>query len=220
MAMKRISLSSTLLITAALALGGCKSQLDGKKAAKVQDAPKAAAAKGDAAKPVAAAASKLNLIKAKSSVGFVGAKVTGDHSGGFGDISGHAQLDAKNQLTGLDILIKTDSVTSDAEKLTSHLKSPDFFDVAKFPKSTFKSSKVVAKAGDKGATHEIQGTLELHGVQKLITFPATLQAQAKHAGVSAEFKINRKDFGIVYPGRKDDLIKDDVLLKINLHFGA
>lgn len=218
--MKRTQLTSTLLMTAVLALSGCKSQLDGKKAAKVQEAPKEAPAKAEPAKPVAAAASKLNLLKDKSSVGFVGAKVTGDHSGGFGDISGHAQMDAKSQLTGLDILIKTDSVTSDAEKLTSHLKSPDFFDVAKFPQSTFKSTKVVAKAGEKGATHEIEGTLELHGVKKLITFPATLQAQAKHAGVTAEFKINRKDFGIVYPGRKDDLIKDDVLLKINLHFGA
>lgn len=214
--MHRSQLTTLITLLACLSLGACKSQLDGKKAAKVQDAPKAAAPKAAAR---AASSSQLNLNKGNSSVGFVGAKVTGDHTGSFGDIKGSVQVD-KGQLTGLDIAIKTDSVTSDAEKLTGHLKSPDFFDVAKFPQANFQATKIQAKAGEKGATHEIQGTMDLHGIKKLITFPAKVQVHTGHVGVNAEFKINRKDFGIVYPGRKDDLIKDDVLLKIALNFNG
>lgn len=219
MSLRSRTFYSTLLV-AVVGLGACKSQLDGKKAAKVQEAPKAAPAKADAAKPAAAAATASTLkLMEKSKVGFVGAKVTGDHSGGFSKISGKATLKGP-ELGGLEISIKTDSVHSDAEKLTAHLKSPDFFDVAKFPESAFIASKITKKAGENGATHELEGTLELHGVKKQITFPAKLHTMDKHAMVQAEFKINRKDFGIVYPGRKDDLIKDEVLLKIDLHFGA
>lgn len=224
--MIRRALTPTFLIglsLTALSLNaqGCKSQLDGKKAAKVQEAPKAAEpAKKEEAAKAPAAGQALKLMADKSSVGFVGAKVTGDHTGGFGTISGQAQLSDK-KLASLKVSIKTDSVTSDAEKLTAHLKSPDFFDVAKFPQSNFESTAIKAKAGEKGATHEVQGTLDLHGVKKLITFPAKVhEGMDGHAAMDAEFKINRKDFGIVYPGRKDDLIKDEVLLKINLHFGA
>jgi len=62
----------------------------------------------------------------------------------------------------------------------------------------------------------VTGNLELHGVTKSITFPATITVQGDTVAVKAEFAINRKDFGIVYPGKPDDLIKDDVLLRLNI----
>ena len=60
------------------------------------------------------------------------------------------------------------------------------------------------------------GNLELHGVTKSIKFPATVKASGDSVEVDAEFAINRKDFGVVYPGMPDDLIKDDVLLKLHV----
>ena len=67
-----------------------------------------------------------------------------------------------------------------------------------------------------GATHTVTGNLELHGVKKSITFPATIQVTLDNAAVDAEFAIDRKDFGIVYAGKADDLIRDGVVIKLNL----
>jgi len=53
-------------------------------------------------------------------------------------------------------------------------------------------------------------------VTKSISFPATIKVRGDTVDVDAEFAINRKDFGIVYPGMPDDLIRDDVLLKLQL----
>src|SRR5690606_33501403 len=106
------------------------------------------------------------------------------------------------------------SVESDAEKLTGHLKSADFFDVEKFPKSTFKSTSV--SAGSEPGTYTVVGNLDLHGVTKSISFPAKINVSGDAVDVSSEFKINRKDFGIVYPGMPDDLIHDDVVIKLDV----
>ena len=110
---------------------------------------------------------------------------------------------------------QTLSVVTDDEGLTKHLKTPDFFDVTKYPKATFTSTKIEsANAG--GATHNITGNFELHGVKKSVTFPATIQAAADSVTVNAEFSINRKDFGLVYAGKADDLIRDGVVIKLTL----
>lgn len=102
-------------------------------------------------------------------------------------------------------------------KLAKHLKSPDFFDVAKFPKAEFTLTKF-EKAAQGESTHTVSGQLNLHGVTKAISFPAKVEMADGKAAAKAEFKIQRKDFGIVYPGMPDDLIKDEVLLDLDLHF--
>jgi polyisoprenoid-binding protein YceI len=63
----------------------------------------------------------------------------------------------------------------------------------------------------------VTGNLQLHGVTKSITFPATIKTSGDAVDVDAEFAINRKDFGVVYPGMPDDLIKDDILLHLQIH---
>ena len=73
---------------------------------------------------------------------------------------------------------------------------------------------------DRVATHKISGALTLHGVTKQITFPAIVELTRKEVRGKAEFKINRKDFGIEYQGMADNAIKDEVLLKIDLIFVA
>jgi len=152
----------------------------------------------------------------ESKVAFVGAKVTGKHDGSFGKFTGKIDLsDGKVEGSLVSVEIDTTSLTSDDEKLTGHLKSPDFFDVAKFATATFVSTGIKA-GGDNGATHTVTGNLTLHGVQKSITFPAKIDVGAEAVTASAEFAINRKDFGIVYKGMPDNLIKDDVTIKLNV----
>lgn len=197
---------------------GCKSEIDGKPAAKV-DAPSSEAKPTDAAQPTTPTATTYKVDAATSSIGFVGAKVTGDHTGSFGTFSGEAVL-TDGKPSAVNFTVETGSVTTDADGLTEHLKKPEFFDVEQFPRATFTSTKVTEKAGDGGTTHEITGDLELHGVKKSITFPAKLTVESTSATGEAEFTINRKDFGIEYPGKPDDLIKDEVLLKLKLSFKA
>jgi len=151
-----------------------------------------------------------------SKIEFVGAKVTGKHEGSFSVFTGTVTIPGGDPLKGsVAVEIDSASLKSDSEKLTGHLKSADFFDVAKYPKARFTSTAVKA-GGDKGASHTISGNLELHGVTKGITFPANIKTVGDKVEVDAEFGINRKDFGIVYPGMPDDLIKDEVLIKLTV----
>lgn len=152
-----------------------------------------------------------------SKVEFVGAKITAKHEGSFKTFTGNIQLVDNDPLKS-QVQAEIDAAsleTVDSEKLTGHLKSADFFDVAKFPKAKFVSTAIKA-GGEKGATHTITGNLELHGVTKSITFPATVKVAGDAVDVDAEFAINRKDFGLVYPGKPDDLIKDEVLIKLTI----
>jgi polyisoprenoid-binding protein YceI len=211
-----------VLLAAALLTVGCKSELDGKPVAKVGDAkgdtkaaPDVKPADGKTDAP-AAAARTLKADPATSSIGFVGAKITGDHKGEFKTFTGEATLAGKVP-TSVKFSIDVASVTTDAEDLTGHLKGKDFFDVATYPKAEFTSTKIAPQTDDP-AHFEVTGDLDLHGVKKSITFPATITVDDRGAKGTTEFKINRKDFKIEYPGKPDDLIKDEVLLKISLGF--
>ena len=60
------------------------------------------------------------------------------------------------------------------------------------------------------------GNLDLHGIVKQISFPAQIQITDSGFTAEAEFSIKRFDFDIVYPGKPDDLIRDEVLIKLNV----
>ncbi len=184
------------------------------------DKPKAQV--GAPVDPVAAAKGAnhelLGLDTASSKVGFVGAKVTGSHEGSFGGFTGSVDLtDGKIEGSQVTISIDMSTVSIPEQKLQDHLKSPDFFDVAKFPKATFQSTEIRKQDGAAGATHWVTGNLELHGVKKSIGFPAKITLDAGAVTANAEFVINRKDFGIVYAGMADNLIKDDVVIKFSVN---
>jgi len=154
--------------------------------------------------------------QAGSTVEFVGAKVTKKHDGKVGSFSGVVQLIENDPLkSSVRVQLDLDSLSVDEAKLAKHLKSPDFFDVARFPKASFQSTAIKA-GGENSATHTVTGNLDLHGVTKQISFPARIKVNAEQVSVEAEFAINRKDFGINYPGMADDLIKDDVLILLKL----
>jgi len=197
----------TALMALALSLGACASEVDNKPAAEVAPAP-------PPAEKLEEPAGKATMLKANaesSSISFVGAKVTGDHTGTFGKIDGTGKLEG-GELTATTWTVDLSSVETDAEKLTGHLKTADFFDVEQFPTATFESSSI-AKTDD---GHEVKGTLDLHGQKNEITFPATIAVIDNGASLKAEFTIKRFDWGIEYPGKADDLIKDEVLLKVDV----
>ena len=198
---------------------GCKSEIDNKPAAEVSEATASSTVADTAATQPAAGGATANVIKEKSKIEFVGAKVTRDHTGQFKNFDGSIEY-AGAQPSRIAFDIDLNSVETDTEKLTGHLKSPDFFDVAKYPKATFVSTALTpAPAGaPNGATHELKGTLDLHGVKKEVTIPVVATQTADGVRTTSEFTINRHDWGISYKGAADDLIKDHVLIKLDLMF--
>ena len=149
-----------------------------------------------------------------STVNFVGSKVTGSHAGGFKKVGGHFTV-KDGALVGNShkVVIDMTSIFTDAEKLTGHLQSADFFDVAKFPESTFEATSL-KKTGDN--TYDVSGNFTIHGVTKNITFKATSASSGDVVKIDSKFDINRKDFGIVYAGKADDLIRDEVVIELKL----
>ena len=161
-------------------------------------------------------ADAVALTPAKSKIEWTGSKVSGKHEGSFQQFDGWISLpDDKPENAKIAVAIDMTSVKSDDDKLTGHLKSGDFFEVEKFPKASFVSTEI-KPGGDKGATHTITGNLNLRGVEKSVTFPATVKVTADKVTAKSEFSINRKDWGIVYAGKADDLIRDGVVIKLDL----
>jgi polyisoprenoid-binding protein YceI len=159
----------------------------------------------------------LAISPANSNIDFVAAKVTRSHNGSFKQFTGTIDLLNSDPLQSVvSVTIDTASIQTDEPDLTKHLQTPDFLEVAKYPKANFVSTKI-EPANEKGATHTITGNFDLHGIKKSISFPATIQVGPTNVSVNAEFAINRKDFGLVYPGKADDLIKDGVVIKLNLN---
>ena len=181
-------------------------------------ADKSRAVTGEAAtaSPQAVAQGEKYLISPQNSkIEFVGSKVIGSQNGSFEKFEGTINYAGQPEKSRVDIKIDMNSVKTDAEGLTNHLKTPDFFDVAKYPQANFTSTEI-KPGGEKGATHTITGNLQLHGVTKAITFPATIGVTADAVTVDSNFIINRKDFGINYAGAADNIIRDEVVLTLKV----
>ena len=126
----------------------------------------------------------------------VGAKPD-PRKGSFGKFTGKAQADGQT-LKSLTIEIDTTSITTEFEKLTTHLKSPDFFDVRRFPTAKFESTKITPGSG----SSQVTGKLTMHGVTKEISFPATVEISPSGLSLKSEFAIDRSEFGMTYDPTK------------------
>jgi polyisoprenoid-binding protein YceI len=130
-----------------------------------------------------------------------------DHFGGmsvwrgkFKSSSGKIALDREAKSGTVDITIDTDSIDTGNEKLNTHLKSPEFFDVAKFATATYKGK---FNKFDGTSPTEVQGTLTMHGVSKPVTLTLASfkcmphpMKKTEFCGADAHTTINREDFGI------------------------
>ncbi len=123
--------------------------------------------------------------------------------GEFGKMTGTVTMEGTDAKTAVvEATIDATSINTREPKRDAHLKSPDFFDVAKFPTLTFKSKKVEVMAG--GAL-KLSGDLTIHGITRPVTFdvqPLSKEMKSPFGttviGTSATAKINRKDFGLTW----------------------
>lgn len=143
-------------------------------------------------------------------------------SGRFTKFSGTIKVDTADiSKSSVDVTIEVASINTDNADREKHLKSPDFFDVEKYPTITFKSTSV--KEVVKGKL-EVTGDFTLHGVTRRITFPITnagtqpgMQPGTVVAGfIDGALTINRNDYGIkTFPG----VLGDEVAISLNVEAG-
>lgn len=210
-----------VILTLSIFLTACEDPAANKPKATTSNVTNGTAAKPTIENPFALmenSGTELFISPETSEIGFTGSKVTGKHDGGFKLFKGI--IDLVNGKPGdSKVLVEIDaaSVFTDADGLTKHLQTGDFFDVAKYPKASFVSTKIVPDTAKGADNYTVAGDLDLRGQKKSVTFPATIKVSDSDVSVDAEFSINRKDFGIVYAGKADDLIRDDVVIKLDLN---
>jgi polyisoprenoid-binding protein YceI len=138
--------------------------------------------------------------------------------GAFAKVSGTVTYDpADPSKTTLEATIDANSVDTRVEKRDNDLRSPNFFDVAKYPTLTFKSKHVEAAGSGK---LKITGDLTIHGVTKEVVLdvdgpsaPVQDGHGNSHMGASASTKVNRKDFGV---NGASSMVGDDVPITIDV----
>jgi len=154
--------------------------------------------------PLAAQAALWNIDPEHSSIGFkVRHLMVSNVQGSFGKHSGTVDIDDKDiTRSKVEITIDTNSIDTNVQKRDEHLRSADFFDVAKYPTMTFVSKKV-AKAGKNKL--KVTGDLTLHGVTREVVLAVDGPSQETRdpwgntrKGATATTKINRKDFGLTW----------------------
>jgi len=195
----------------------------------------------DAKEVTATEGSSLKLDTTASKIEWVATKVSGYHTGTINIKSGELKS-TDSSLTGGEFVIDMPSLVvsgpsgSNAEmdaKLTGHLKSGDFFDVEKNPEAKFVITEIQPFTGEvkdttdprqesigkykvANPTHTVSGNLTMKGVTKNISFPAQVTANSTGVEAVAKFNIDRTQWNIVYPGKPDDLIRNEIHLGIAL----
>lgn len=154
---------------------------------------------------------------------FVRHMVVSNVRGELGKVTGTLTLDQAD-VTKSSVVAEIDvtAISTRDEKRDTHLKSPDFFDTARFPTLTFKSTKV-EKAG-KGKL-KVTGDLTMHGVTK----PVVLDVEGPSAevtawgmtatGFSATTKLNRQAFGVSFSKALDNggaVVGDEISVQLEL----
>lgn len=122
--------------------------------------------------------------------------------GRFDKFSGSFDFDEKTmKLDNINVTVKTESVNTNEKDRDKHLRSPEFFDVAKYPDMTFVGTKVIY---DKDKPNKVEGDLTIRGITKKTTFDLDYHGAVTDAwgnrivSFEAEAKVNRKDFGMVW----------------------
>jgi polyisoprenoid-binding protein YceI len=149
------------------------------------------------------------------SVGYLGiSNVTGNFNAYEGNIkTTNADFTDAIISFGVDV----NSINTDVEARDNHLKSPDFFDVAKFPKMTFESTSFKKQGKD----YILEGNMTIKGITKKVTFTVKYGGTAKdnyaneRTGLSLKGKINRNDYGI---NGGQGFVGEEVEFTLNLNF--
>lgn len=146
-------------------------------------------------------AGKYEIDAAHSKVGFeIAHLVISSVEGRFEKFSGNISVGEKPEASQVTVQIETGSIDTGMERRNNHLRSPDFFDAAKYPIMTFKSKKISMD----DSAFKITGDLTMHGVTKEVTldgkYLGAVKDQSGNEKIAAQAgtKINRKDFGLTW----------------------
>jgi polyisoprenoid-binding protein YceI len=177
-----------------------------------------------AAAPAAWAQAVYEIDASHSSAQFsVRHMMVSNTKGEFTKISGTIEYDPKNiAASKVEATIDVASVNTRDAKRDDHLRSADFFDVAKYPTMTFRSKQVWREAGKL----KVKGDLTLHGVTREVVLDVdgpTPEVKdpwgSSRIGASATTKISRKDFGITWNKSLDTggvVVGDEVQITIDV----
>jgi polyisoprenoid-binding protein YceI len=162
---------------------------------------------------------KESVLTWKCSMVYAG---KGGHHG-YVYISNGGLMIEKNQLVGGSVEVDMNTIEDERHNsdnnLINHLKDPDFFDVKKFPISTFSITKVAAVDKE---NIEVSGNLTIKGVTHEVTFPAKVEVNGKTLNANGKLIIDRTKWDVRYRSGKffDDLadraISDDVEFEMNI----
>lgn len=158
---------------------------------------------------------------AKSTITWVGKKVSGSHNGTIALKSGTLNVDGKKVTGGTFVMDMTAIKDADgSEKLEGHLKADDFFGSAKYPTSTF----VITKVAGAGAKVVVSGNLTIKGITKPLSFPATVAVNADGtvSALAGKILVDRTKYDIRYGSKSffdsigDKAIDDNFEIGVNL----
>ncbi len=166
---------------------------------------------------------RWNLDPEHSTIEFrVTHMVVSKTTGRFTDYAGFIDMDAESgTVTAVEATIKAGSVNTNHEKRDAHLRNADFLDVEHYPTMTFKLKSYKKTAESFTAV----GDLTLRGVTKEITLMGRFNGATKdpwgntRAGFSAEGKLNRKDFGMIWNKTLDSgglVVSDEVQIRLEI----
>lgn len=179
-----------------------------------------------------ATGTKLAVNTSGSKIEWEGKKVTGNHNGTIQIRSGELFVDGQKVTGGsFDIDFNTIEVLdlTDPEmngKLTSHLKSDDFFAASSHPTGKFVITSVEQARDDKGNNMKITGNMTIKGITKPVSFPAKVTVDGNKVTATADFTIDRTLWDIKFRSGKffqdlgDKLINDEFGIKLNLRAEA
>lgn len=175
--------------------------------------------------PPLALAATYRVDASHTSVTFTVRHLFTNVEGRFRTFDGEIAFDpAAPEKTSIKGSIDAASIDTNVTKRDEHLRSPDFFDVAKFPKIEFVSTGMSDLDKTKN-TAKIQGNLTMHGVTKPVVLDAQYLGSAtdpwgnKKAGFTASTTIDRKEFGLGWNKTLEAggvLVGDEVTIRINV----
>jgi polyisoprenoid-binding protein YceI len=155
----------------------------------------------------------------KSTIGWSAKKVGGGHTGTVNITEGSLIYNGKTLEKGM-FSMDMSSITSDNARVTTHLKSPDFFSSENNPKSKFEITKVSSAGKDRV---NITGNLTIKGITHPLTFPATVkQANGVVVAAASGIRVDRTKYDIKFRSKTffgdigDKAIDDEFELNINL----
>lgn len=171
-------------------------------------------------------ATNFKVDAASTSIAWLGKKITGQHDGKISAKSGSLSF-VGDQLTAGEVVVDMNTITcSDIPvtdeynaKLVGHLKSPDFFDVAKYPES-----KLVIKSATKTANgYKIKGDLTMIGQTQPVEFDAVVKKSDASVSLTSTLVLDRTKWGLKYgsssffKGLGDKAINNEFNLTVSLN---